>query len=104
MIFNTQTGESYEYDEFSEKLETLNGLTEENGFRHQTESLRVGKKLRMKTDEPGRADPPDIWTFEIDLSSMKFKETEKSGISFASATYEGTCVWVKPKSTTVKQS
>ena len=109
-IINRITGEYYEYDEFTEKLELLTGVgTNDEGWKYKIQSVVSGNKWKKQEIIEGLSQKYSSLAnkyksyFEIDLNTLRYSEI---GYEYeynweATRHYEGICSFKKPKTTEI---
>lgn len=109
LILNTRTGEIYEKDELSGKLELINGRTSDIEYHYNIRTLIADNKWKMElisrkfipsiyADKAGKA------LYTLNLKNMKIKKISHSFTNGAwkeIGVSEGECIWTTPETTKI---
>ena len=104
-ILNIKSGNFYETDDFTGKIESINGKTELEGDTYYTKTNISNDiwKLEMITIHSPRNPQNDLkMTTKVDFKTMKYERKEffkSNGIWNPLTVSEGICKWGKPKTT-----
>lgn len=107
-IFDTLTGEAFEYSDFYEKLKSIEGKTTLDGYTHTFNSTIVNDVLKrdssVKENNPfDLEDGPDIYKHRINLKDMTVELEYKSGISELVYKAVGSCEYTEPQTVEIHQ-
>ena len=106
-IFDAATGESFEYSDFYDRLESLEGVTtDEYGGKLRYKSTIVKDQLKINSSysdgKPFALDEgPDFHKFRINIKDMTIESEYQSGISTSSYKVVGSCKYAEPPTTEI---
>lgn len=107
-IFDSSTGELFEYSDFYEKLESIDGTTTEEGYTHTFNSIIVNDVLKIDSSAAeinpfDLGDGPDTYKHRINLKDMTIETEYKSGISQSAYKVAGSCEYTEPPTVEIHQ-
>lgn len=107
-IFDSSTGEAFEYSDFYEKLESIEGITTEEEFIHTFSSTIVNNVLKRDSSVADMnpfnlGEGPDTYKHRINLKAMTVETEYKSGIGKAAYKAVGSCEYTEPPTVEIHQ-
>ena len=109
-IFDAATGEAFEYSNFYEKLESIEGVTtDEHGGEYIYKSVIVNDVLKIDSSYSDKkpfplGEGPDFTKFRINLKDMTVESEWQSGISTSTYKVAGSCKYTEPPTTEIHPS